>query len=81
MHNVDIDLVDMAMDVMKFAINRITDTDPLLGFPKREAELRELVGETITPQGIGGEKAFQLFRDVLLRSSVSIDHRRHLADG
>ena len=79
MHNVDIDLVDMAMDVMKFAINRITDTDPTLGFPKPEAELRELVGETVTPKGIGGEKAFQLFRDVLLKSSVSIDHRRHLA--
>ena len=44
MHNVDIDLVDMAMDVMKFAINRITDADPPLGFPKRDSELRELVG-------------------------------------
>ncbi|HTH51598.1 MAG TPA: pyridoxal-dependent decarboxylase [Pyrinomonadaceae bacterium] len=79
MHNVDIDLVDMAMDVMKFAINRITDVDPVLGFPKKESELRELVGETVTPKGIGGEKAFQLFRDVLLKSSISIDHRRHLA--
>jgi glutamate/tyrosine decarboxylase-like PLP-dependent enzyme len=37
------------------------------------------VGETITPEGIGGEKAFQLFREVLLKSSISIDHRRHLA--
>lgn len=79
MHNVDIDLVDMAMDVMKFAIGRITDADPVLGFPKKEAELKELVGETITAKGIGGEKAFQLFRDVLLKSSISIDHRRHLA--
>jgi L-2,4-diaminobutyrate decarboxylase len=79
MHNVDIDLVDMAMDVMKFAIQRITDADPVLGFPKKEAELKELVGETVTPKGIGGEKAFQLFRDVLLKSSISIDHRRHLA--
>jgi glutamate/tyrosine decarboxylase-like PLP-dependent enzyme len=79
MHNVDIDLVDMAMDVMKFAIQRITDVDPVLGFPKKEAELKALVGETVTPKGIGGEKAFQLFRDVLLKSSISIDHRRHLA--
>ena len=79
MHNVDIDLVDMAMDVMKFAIQRITDVDPVLGFPRREAELKALVGETVTPKGIGGEKAFQLFRDVLLKSSISIDHRRHLA--
>mgnify|MGYP003298970711 CR=1 FL=1 len=39
----------------------------------------ELVGETVTPKGIGGEKAFELFRDVLLKSSISIDHPRHLA--
>jgi L-2,4-diaminobutyrate decarboxylase len=79
MHNVDMDLVEMALDVMKFAIGRITDVDPPLGFPMKEAELRELVGETISAKGIGGEKAFQLFRDVLLKASVSIDHRRHLA--
>jgi glutamate/tyrosine decarboxylase-like PLP-dependent enzyme len=79
MHNVDIDIVEMALDVMKFAVKRLTEVDPELGFPKPEAELRALVGETITPKGIGGEKAFELFRDVLLRSSISIDHRRHLA--
>jgi glutamate/tyrosine decarboxylase-like PLP-dependent enzyme len=79
MHNIDIDIVDMALDVVKFAISRITETDAPLGFPKREQELLDLVGETVTPKGIGGEKAFQLFRDVLLKSSVSIDHPRHLA--
>src|SRR6476659_4104045 len=79
MHNIEIDVVEMALDVIKFAINRITETDPQLGFPKREEDLRAIVGETITPKGIGGEKAFQMFRDVLLKASVSIDHPRHLA--
>lgn len=79
MHNIDIGTVELSLDVMKFAINKITSVDPKLGFPKQEQELRELVGETITPEGIGGEKAFQLFRDILLPSSVSIDHPRHLA--
>lgn len=79
MHNIDIEVVEMALDVIKFAINRITETDPILGFPKKEAVLQELVGETITRGGIGGEKAFALFRDVLLKSSISIDHPRHLA--
>lgn len=79
MHNIDIDIVDMSLDVIKFAINQITQTDQKLGFPKTEAELMELVGETVTAKGIGGEKAFQLFRDVLLKASVSIDHPRHLA--
>jgi glutamate/tyrosine decarboxylase-like PLP-dependent enzyme len=79
MHNVDIDIVEMSLDVIKFAINRITDTNPALGFPKKEEELAALTGETITPEGIGGEKAFALFRDVLVKASVPIDHPRHLA--
>jgi L-2,4-diaminobutyrate decarboxylase len=79
MHNVDIDLVDMTFDVMKFAIQRITNTDPPLGMPRTEEELKAECGETITPDGITGEKAFKLFREVLLPASVSIDHPRHLA--
>ncbi len=79
MHNIDFDLVEMMLDVMKYAIGRITDTSPELGFPKSEEELKNLVGETITEKGIGGENAFKLFRDVLMKASVSIDHPRHLA--
>ena len=79
MHNIDIEVVEMALDVVKFAINRITETDQPLGFPKREEELYELVGETVTAKGIGGEQAFEIFRDILLKASVSIDHPRHLA--
>ncbi|MEK7723209.1 MAG: aminotransferase class V-fold PLP-dependent enzyme, partial [Acidobacteriota bacterium] len=79
MHNIDLDLIEMTLDVMKYAIGRITNTHPELGFPKTEKELFELVGETVTPRGIGGENAFKLFKDVLIKSSVSIDHPRHLA--
>ncbi len=79
MHNIDIDLIEMTLDVLKYAIGRISNTNPELGFPKKAEELQALVGETITAKGIGGEKAFQLFRDVLMKASVSIDHPRHLA--
>jgi len=79
MHNIDIEVVEMSLDVIKYAIRRVTSTSPKLGFPKSEAELDELAGETITAKGIGGETAFKIFRDVLLESSVSIDHPRHLA--
>jgi hypothetical protein len=70
MHNVDIDLIEMTLDVMKYAVKRITDTEPMLGVPREESDLRAAVGETITPKGIGGERAFQLFRDVLVKASV-----------
>lgn len=79
MHTIDLGLVEMTLDVVKYAIGRITNTSPDLGFPRTEAELQALVGETITPAGIGGEVAFGLFRDVLMKASVSIDHPRHLA--
>ena len=79
MHNIDIELIEMTLDVMKYAIGRITKTSPELGQPKKEEELRKMVGETITSDGIGGEKAFKLFRDVLVRATVPIDHPRHLA--
>ncbi|WP_224489284.1 pyridoxal phosphate-dependent decarboxylase family protein [Robertkochia flava] len=79
MHNIDIDLVEMTLDVMKYAINRITKTNPDLGVPKKAEELKAQVGETVTSKGIGGEKAFELFRDVLVKATVPIDHPRHLA--
>lgn len=79
MHDIDIDMVEMTLDVVKYAINRITQTNPSLGKPKTESELRKLVGETVTNSGIGGEKAFELFRKVLVKATVPIDHPRHLA--
>lgn len=79
MHNIDIDLVEMTLDVTKYAINRITKTDPELGMPKKEEELKALVGETITEKGIGGETAFGIWKDVLVKATVPIDHPRHLA--
>lgn len=79
MHSIDVDTVEMTFDIMKFAINRISNNDPELGIPKSEEELKKLVGETVTEEGIGGETAFQLYRDVLLKAAVPVDHPRHLA--
>src|SRR5690554_3380553 len=79
MHKLDIDLVEMTMDVMKYTINRISNTHPELGAPKAEAKLMELVGDTITENGIGGEKAFSLFKDVLVKATVPVDHPKNFA--
>lgn len=79
MHTIDMSLVEMTLDVMKYTIDRISNVTPELGSPKKEADLLEMVGETITPAGIGGETAFKLFRDVLVKATVPIDHPRHLA--
>ncbi|MDO5509423.1 MAG: aminotransferase class V-fold PLP-dependent enzyme [Weeksellaceae bacterium] len=79
LHEIDIHLVEMTLDIMKYVIGRITEKNPQLGYFRSEEELREMVGNTITPHGIGGEKALELWKDVLSKASVSIDHPRHLA--
>ncbi|NMH89387.1 pyridoxal phosphate-dependent decarboxylase family protein [Flavivirga algicola] len=79
MHKIDIELVEMTMDVMKYAIDRLSVTQSKIGKPQSEAKLKELVGETITDKGIGGEYAFNLWKKYLTKATVPIDHPRHLA--
>jgi glutamate/tyrosine decarboxylase-like PLP-dependent enzyme len=79
MHKIDIDLVEMTMDVMKYTIDRISATEREIGKPKSEFELKSIVGETITAKGIGGEFAFNLWKEHLMKANVPIDHPRHLA--
>ena len=79
MHHIDIEVVEMTMDVMKYVIGRITKTDPDIGLAISEEELIEKVGETVNSKGIGGLKAFELFKEVLVKHIVSIDNPRHLA--
>lgn len=79
MHKIDLDLVEMTMDVMKYAIDRISATRPEIGKPQKAEELKYLVGETITKEGIGGENAFNLWKKHLANANVQVDHPRHLA--
>ena len=79
MHKIDIELVEMTMDVMKYAIDRLSSTQSKIGKPKSEEKLKALVGETITVNGIGGERAFNLWKKHLMKANVPIDHPRHLA--
>lgn len=79
MHKIDLGLVEMTMDVMKYAIDRISATEREIGKPVKAEELKKLVGETITNKGIGGENAFNLWKKHLANANVKIDHPRHLA--
>ncbi|MEC3907423.1 aminotransferase class V-fold PLP-dependent enzyme [Tamlana sp. 2201CG12-4] len=79
MHKIDIELVEMTMDTMKYVIDRVSSTKTKIGKPKKAEELKALVGETITEAGIGGEYAFKLWRKHLAKANVQVDHPRHLA--
>ena len=69
----------MTLDIMKYSINRVTNISPELGSPKKASELKELVGETVTPHGISGEKAFKIWKEILSKANVPINHPRNLS--
>ena len=79
MHKIDIELIEMTMDVMKYAIDRISHTKQKIGKPQKAEALKSLVGETITKEGIGGEYAFNLWKEHLAKANVPVDHPRNLA--
>jgi len=79
MHDLDMSLIEMTMDIMKYVIARVSDTQPEMGYPQKETDLQKWIGETITPEGIGGKTAFKLFKEKMLKATVPADHPRHLA--
>ncbi|PTM08885.1 MAG: aspartate aminotransferase family protein [Bacteroidetes bacterium] len=79
MHKIDIELIEMTMDVMKYTIDRLSHTKQKIGKPQKAEELKALVGETITKEGIGGEYAFNLWKQHLAKANVPVDHPRNLA--
>lgn len=78
-HDIDMNLVEMTLDITKYVISRITETNPKLGYFQSEEKLKERVGETITKKGIGGENAFNIWKEILAPAATAIDHPRHLA--
>jgi glutamate/tyrosine decarboxylase-like PLP-dependent enzyme len=51
------------------------DYDPIpLDSPKSEKELLQAAGLTVTEEGLGGEKALEVFEQVLAPATISTDH-------
>ena len=51
---------------------------PLDG-PRPPAELEAEAGQTITPEGLGGDEALRIFQEVLARATLSVDNPRYLS--
>ncbi|QNK78807.1 aminotransferase class V-fold PLP-dependent enzyme [Winogradskyella sp. PAMC22761] len=79
MHHIDIDLIEMTLDVMKYVIGRVSATEHQIGKPKKYDDLKALVGDTVTAKGVGGEYAFNLWKEHLSKANVPVDHPRNLA--
>ena len=69
----------LAQAVIEYARRRMRmDPVPLDG-PRPLAELQATAGETITADGLGGERALKLFDEVLSKACISVDHPRYLS--
>ncbi len=78
MHNFDKQAEQLAKEIVDYSVWRLKNDPPLDG-PLSLGELKTLVGETITEQGIGGEATLEIFKDVLAPACISTDHPRYLS--
>ena len=69
-------LVDSVIDAAR---ERLAMDPPPLDRARSPEELAAAAGRTITPDGIGPDRALGLFTDVLAPACLSMDHPRYLA--
>ncbi|NDF42296.1 MAG: hypothetical protein EB105_01575 [Actinobacteria bacterium] len=77
MHEFDEEIDALAAKILEYSLVRLKKDPPLDG-PWTYDELYAEVGETITENGIGGEKALDIFKHVLAKACISTDHPRYL---
>ena len=78
MHEFDQESEELVQSVFEYALDRLRNEPPLDG-PMSAEELQALVGETITPAGLGGTETLRRYVDYLAPASISADHPRYLA--
>jgi glutamate/tyrosine decarboxylase-like PLP-dependent enzyme len=60
--------------IFEYASERLDFNPPPLDGPRSPDELKKEVGQTITEDGLGGEKALRLFAESLAPATISVDH-------
>src|SRR3954453_14303260 len=78
MHRYSQETERLAQRVMQIALDRLRMDAPLDG-PSTPEQLQQRAGETVTPEGIGGDRALRVWTDVLAPAAMSVDHPRYLA--
>ena len=78
MHEFNDEVNSLAKEILEYSLERLRK-DPPLDHPRSPLELNKLVGQTITPEGLGGHEALRIFKEVLATSCISTDHPRNLA--
>lgn len=78
MHEFNEEVNSLAQEILDYSLERLRK-DPPLDHPRSLEELNQLVGQTITRDGLGGHETLRIFKEVLATSCISTDHPRNLA--
>ena len=78
LHEFDAETDELIWSVFRYALDRIKNQPPLDG-PMTADELFDRVGQTISPQGMGGNAALAAYAEHLAPASLSADHPRYLS--
>ena len=79
MHQHDAATEALTEAIVRYSVERVRLDPPPLDCSRSYDELYAEVGETITPEGIGGLRALELFQDVLAPATISTDHTKFLS--
>lgn len=74
MHFYDEESAELAVAIVKYAMERVKMDPPPLDKPYTLSELNTIVGQTIRPEGRNGLEVLKEFVDELAPSCISVDH-------
>jgi glutamate/tyrosine decarboxylase-like PLP-dependent enzyme len=78
-HEYNNDTEWLAQQAIDYARDRLRLNPVPLDGPRPYAELEKLAGQTVTEDGLGGDRALEIFRDVLAPACISVDNPRYLS--
>lgn len=78
MHRFDPATESVAQAIVQYALERVRLDPAPIDKPKTPAEL-DVLGQTVTPHGIGGMTALRLFCEELAPATISQDHPRNFS--
>ena len=74
MHFYDEESAELAIAIVKYAMERVKMDPPPLDKPYTLSELQQIVGQTIKPEGRNGLEVLREFVEELAPSCISVDH-------
>ncbi len=79
MHEHDAEIEELTEAIVAYSVERVRLDPPPLDRSRSYADLLAAAGQTITPDGLGGLRALEVFTEVLAPATISVDHTKFLA--